>query len=101
VVNKTDELTIAALFFGDPGNARRTDHRRHPALPRRVAKGLGADSAGRDEKEEPEPLGKWPGSIDMATPAQCHREAVARLLPAGFCFCLIILVFQALGKLGN
>jgi hypothetical protein len=48
------------------------------------------------EKEEPEPLGKWPRSVDVATLAQCHWEAVARLLPAGFSFCLIILAFQAL-----
>jgi predicted DNA-binding protein (UPF0251 family) len=36
VDNKTDRLAGAALFFGDPGHGRRTDHRHHPALPGRL-----------------------------------------------------------------
>jgi len=51
-----------------------------------------------------EPLRIWMEDtgrpIRIATAAQCHCEAVATLLPAGFLPCRIILGFLALGKLG-
>ena len=52
-----------------------------------------------------EPLRSWREATGcpfrMATPAQCHREAVARMLPARFVPCLILLAFLALVKAGE
>src|SRR5262249_13238851 len=46
VVTKIDKLAVAALIFGCPGHARRTDHRHHPALPGRAARRHGRRADG-------------------------------------------------------